>query len=149
MEEMHEEVIVEVAGPPTPRYDIDNEFRAYQRVTVNAEDKLDKYADDPMKFWTDNKSRFPLLYQVARRYLQIPATSVPSERVFSLAGFIVRKKRTKLLAKHVNQQIFLAKNKNHIPKLTRVFSTQIPKDPKGSDYESDGPDVDNDETQML
>ena len=115
MDEMFDEVHVEVAGPPTPRYDINNEFRAYQRVTLIPEEKKEKYANDPMKYWTDNKSRFPLLYQVAKKYLQIPATSVPSERVFSLAGFIVRKKRTKLLEKHVNQQIFLARNKDHIP----------------------------------
>ena len=111
--------------------------------------ELEKYAEDPMKFWRDNKSSFPLLYQVAKKYLHIPATSVPSERIFSLAGFIVRKKRTKLLEKHVNQQIFLAKNKNHIPRLTTVFCSQVPTNPKGSDYDSNEPEVDNDETQML
>ena len=51
-----------------------------------------------------------------------PATSVPAERIFSLAGFVVRKKRTKLLPKHVNQQIFLAKTKDHIPHNCTVYS---------------------------
>ena len=74
-----------------------------------------------MKFWRDNKSSYPLLYQVAKKYLHIPATSVPSERIFSLAGFIVRKKRIKLLEKHVNLHIFLAKNKDHIPSKTTVY----------------------------
>ena len=102
-----------------------------------------------MRFWKDKKSTYPLMYQVAKKYLHIPATSVPSERIFSLAGFIVRKKRTKLLEKHVNQQIFLARNKNHIPSRTTVFC-HMPANPRGSDYDSDEPEVvDNDETQIL
>ena len=39
MEEMLDEVIEEVPGPPTPTYDINNEFRAYQRATLKAEKK--------------------------------------------------------------------------------------------------------------
>ena len=60
-----------------------------------------------------------------------------------------QKKRTKLLEKHVNQQIFLARNKNHIPSRTTVFCNR-PVNPRGSDYDSE-PEVvvDDDETQSL
>ena len=75
----------------------------------------DKLQTNPLQWWSVRVGKFPLLSSVARRYLMTPATSVPAERIFSLAGFVVRKKRTKLLPKHVNQQIFLAKNKDHIP----------------------------------
>ena len=77
------------------------------------------------------------MYSVAKKYLAIPATSIPSERFFSLAGFIVRKNRTKLLPEHVNQNIFLAKNKQHIHPDTTVYA-------EGNRNESDHEQDDSD-----
>ena len=64
----------------------------------------------PLQWWKENKSRFPLLSQLAARYLAIPATSVPCERVFSAAGHIVSEKRACLLPENVNMLVFLAEN---------------------------------------
>ena len=47
----------------------------------------------PMEWWKGNKGRYPLLFQLAARYLAIPSTSVPCECVFSTAGQIVNEKR--------------------------------------------------------
>lgn len=42
---------------------------------------------DPLEWWANHGvSSFPLLSKVAFKYLIIPATSVPSERLFSTAG---------------------------------------------------------------
>ncbi|TRY73003.1 hypothetical protein TCAL_14104 [Tigriopus californicus] len=52
---------------------------------------------DPLNWWVKvGKERFPHIYQVAIKYLVIPATSVPSERLFSSAGDILREKRSNL-----------------------------------------------------
>ena len=51
---------------------------------------------DPLVWWRANKSRFPTLANVARAFLCIPATSAPSERVFSTAGNIITEKRARL-----------------------------------------------------
>jgi len=51
-----------------------------------------------------------LLSQVAAKYLAIPATSVPCERVFSIAGHIVTEKQACLLPQDVNMLVFLAEN---------------------------------------
>ncbi|XP_025418959.1 zinc finger BED domain-containing protein 4-like, partial [Sipha flava] len=42
----------------------------------------------PLDFWKKNKNTFPELYMLQMKYLSVPATSVPSERVFSKAGQI-------------------------------------------------------------
>jgi hypothetical protein len=38
---------------------------------------------DPLKWWDVNKGKFPILAQLACKYLSIQATSGASERVFS------------------------------------------------------------------
>ncbi|XP_011668672.1 zinc finger BED domain-containing protein 1 isoform X2 [Strongylocentrotus purpuratus] len=66
---------------------------------------------NPLTWWQGNYGRFPLLQQLARKYLAIPATSVPSERVFSAAGSIVTAKRSCLLPENLDMLIFLSENK--------------------------------------
>ena len=67
-------------------------------------------ASDPLTWWRDNRARFPLLGDAARRYLAAPATSVPSERLFSSAGDIADDKRTCLLAENLERLVFLKPN---------------------------------------
>uniref|UniRef100_A0A8C4GRK4 HAT C-terminal dimerisation domain-containing protein n=1 Tax=Dicentrarchus labrax TaxID=13489 RepID=A0A8C4GRK4_DICLA len=61
-------------------------------------------------WWKKNQDRYPSLARVAKRLLCIPATSTPSERIFSKAGFIVNKARSCLLPKNVDMLVFLAHN---------------------------------------
>ncbi len=64
----------------------------------------------PLNWWRENRSKYPLLSPLAKAYLSIPATSVPSERVFSTAGDIVTAQRSQLLPEIVDMLIFLKKN---------------------------------------
>jgi hypothetical protein len=68
---------------------------------------------DPLKWWNINKSGFPVLSQLAQKYLSIPATSVPSERLFLDAGNYISAKRTQLSPDLVNQVLFLKRNSEH------------------------------------
>ncbi|CAL4234715.1 unnamed protein product, partial [Meganyctiphanes norvegica] len=65
---------------------------------------------DPMQWWNSRTTIYPNLSLTAKQYLCIPATSVPSERVFSTAGNIVNKKRTSLSPENVDMLLFLNKN---------------------------------------
>lgn len=65
---------------------------------------------DPLKWWKENETRFPALAVVAKSYLAAPATSTPSERLFSAAGNIVTKKRASLTKEHVDMLTFLHSN---------------------------------------
>ena len=54
--------------------------------------------------------RFPDLAHLAKKYLCICGTSVPSERTFSTAGHIASHTRGRLLPENVSKLLFLAKN---------------------------------------
>lgn len=74
------------------------------------EPKCGKNAN-PLHWWRDHESQFPTVSQVARQLLCTPATSTPSERVFSTAGNIASVKRSMLKPQNLNALIFLAHNK--------------------------------------
>nr|XP_055057386.1 E3 SUMO-protein ligase ZBED1-like [Misgurnus anguillicaudatus] len=63
----------------------------------------------PLKWWKENDRLYPLLSSIAKAYLSTPATSVPSERVFSSAGDIVNVQKSQLLPENVDMLIFLLK----------------------------------------
>jgi hypothetical protein len=61
----------------------------------------------PLSWWKVNELKFPLLSQLAHRLLSIPATSAPSERVFSSAGLTIAKDRARLAPETANELVFL------------------------------------------
>lgn len=65
---------------------------------------------DPLSWWKYHEYLYPNLAVLAKRYLAIPATSVPSERVFSTAGDIVTATRSALSTDSVDKLVFLKKN---------------------------------------
>ena len=83
--------------------------------------EVDKYLDlhliplahqseNPWAWWETRKNEFPILSKISRKYLSIPATSVPAERLFSDASNQINPKRTCLAPKLVNELLFLKRN---------------------------------------
>ena len=66
--------------------------------------------EDPLVWWNQKKVILPNLAVQARIYLAIPASSVPSERLFSSAGNIFTKKRNRLSKNSVHNILFLKEN---------------------------------------
>ena len=84
-----------------------------QKQTENNEDiifkrQIDEYLSieyDPEvelnSFWLRKKSKFPDLYELALKFLSIPASSGPVERIFSYSGYINRPHRSRLTTKNL------------------------------------------------
>jgi hypothetical protein len=66
--------------------------------------------EDPIEFWKKHHSTFKDLYKLVCKYLCIPATSVPAERIFSIAGLITNDRRNRLGSEKIDQIIFLNRN---------------------------------------
>ena len=62
---------------------------------------IDKKAN-PLNRLKLNKGQFPILSQLARDYLAIPAMSTPSEHLFSATGYISNQRRSCLNGEHVH-----------------------------------------------
>ena len=70
--------------------------------------------NNPLDWWRVHHCKYPNLWRLASCILAIPATSAPSERVFSVAGNIVNKKRVRLKTDKVDLLIFLRGNKDFV-----------------------------------
>ena len=67
---------------------------------------------NPLEWWKVNAYAYPILASLAKAYLCIPATSVPSERVFSMEADIVCAQRSPITPEHIDMLVFLKKNQS-------------------------------------
>lgn len=82
---------------------VTKEFISYMEEDVT-------FKQDPIDWWRCNRRKYPRLSQIAMKFLHVPATSVPSERVFSSAGSILCKKRSSLTPDNADMLVFLYHN---------------------------------------
>ncbi|CAG8494983.1 4223_t:CDS:2 [Scutellospora calospora] len=94
----------EVWGNITTQSLQDDELTSYLKEPVASKNQ------NPLLWWEERKDRYPLLTQLARKYLAVPATSVPSERLFSDAGAHITARRTCLSSDLVEKFLFLKRN---------------------------------------
>lgn len=80
------------------------EFDRYMREPII------KRKENPLKWWKERRSLYPHLYSFMLKRLNMTATSVPCERVFSKAGLILNQKRTRLTTKKLSQLVFISSN---------------------------------------
>lgn len=106
LSEMFDEILQE----STPiRSGVETSAAAQQIEMYLAEQPIAR-SDNPLDYWRANKDRFPLLAQIARRYLSAPSTSTDSERLFSAASHVLNEKRNRLSCEKAEQLLFLKRN---------------------------------------
>lgn len=69
-----------------------------------------KRSEDPLLWWHTRRCVYPILYKYMLKRLNLVATSVPCERIFSKAGLIQSEKRTRLSSTKVSQLLFIGSN---------------------------------------
>lgn len=62
---------------------------------------------NPLEWWQKHEQIYPTLAKIARRFLGVVATSVPSERLFSKSGNMVTEKRNRLSGEKLEKMLFL------------------------------------------
>jgi len=100
-----------VDAPSSPDTSSDLRLRMFKRPRRNSSvaDEIREYFSgslegemtDPLQWWKSHAGEFPTLSRMARAYLLIPATSVPSEQLFSVGRQIVSDYRASLSPKHI------------------------------------------------
>lgn len=104
---------------PTPRvetkklrfFDVEfNNTSNYNPQTASLVDQIKEYQSavverelEVLDFWRKYSSRFPILAKIVKRVYCIQATSVPSERLFSAAGYSVWERRCALSPEKINK----------------------------------------------
>ena len=82
--------------------------------------KAAKSADNFQEFWISRHKQLPRLSNLVRRTNVIPATSVASEALFSVASFLHRKQRSSLSSKTLRYLLVL-KNRRVLEKFEECF----------------------------
>ena len=89
------------ADPPTSISEVDR----YLSVPL-----IDFKTGDPFMWWSQHCQEFPILSKLARQFLSAPATSVPSERLFSAAGDLHDEKRNRIMPELSEELLFIQNN---------------------------------------
>jgi len=87
-----------------------NEIHRYLNETAQAEHNV-----SPLLWWRAHQAQLPRLAVLARKYLCAPATSTPSERVFSTSGDIIGENRGRIDPDMADSLIFLHANLSVFP----------------------------------
>ncbi|CAF3611898.1 unnamed protein product [Rotaria sp. Silwood1] len=105
LKKLKENLIQKHKPPSTSSFDpILDEIQNYLQLDISC--------DDVLQFWRSSGNAFPHIKRLAQIVLAVPATSTPSERVFSTTGLILNAKRTMLLPENVGKIQMIHDNYN-------------------------------------
>ena len=88
---------------------INDELVLYRTLATKEFNEITEHdkEHDLFRFWSEHEREFPILGPLARKHLITPATSVPSESLFSVAAFFGRKERSRLTPDNLSMSVFI------------------------------------------
>lgn len=105
--------------------DDDDKYHLYDELDQYLKRKQLPETTNVSEWWAkEGEKEFPALSRLAEKYLCIPATSIPAERVFSAMGNILTKKRLRLLPARAELLCFL---REHMDILSEFSVDQLSK----------------------
>ena len=99
----------------------DAELTLYKQAPPIKLKKDDGTFNCPLLWWKYNERKYKLLSILASQLLSIPATSAPSEHVFSVAGLTISKDRARLASDVANELVFL---NDALPGVQKYYEAQ-------------------------
>ena len=84
--------------------------------------------DDPHEFWRTHKQSFPRLFEIVKQTLFAPGSTTGIERIFSVAGYILRDRRTRTSDDNFENQLFANVNldlSENRPDMCELFIVQF------------------------
>ena len=102
----------EIMNPSETIKKIKEEIQRYKTIKMT---KTQKETLHVISWWKERKCEYPYLFKAVRSMLCTPATSVPSERIFSEAGYIARAKRSSISPVNLHKNLFIKRNKKYLP----------------------------------
>ena len=118
-------------------------MKQWENLKTPIQKDLDRYesyslADsnvDILEWWRTHENTLPILSQIAKQVLTIPASSAKSERVFSTGGNIVTKKQNRLNPELVETLILIKENDKKVTRF-REINTYMQKNLDSNPLES-------------
>ena len=99
------------------------ELRKFKHGNVSIDlHKADGTFNDPLMWWKKNESSFTNLARLARMFLAIPATSAPSERIWSRVSRILCLQRASLKPEVAQRMMFVKENLHILRKHYRALA---------------------------
>jgi hypothetical protein len=83
---------------------VEEELKAFRSTCVIEND------ENVLEWWREHMLDFPLVGELARIVLAVPASQIECERVFSAAGLITQHLRNRMGVENMSAQVFLLKN---------------------------------------
>lgn len=87
-----------------------NTSKAIIEVNRYIDDNILPRTNDSFSWWRDNSYNYPNLSKIVKEKCCVVGSSVPCERVFSKAGFVISERRNRLKPNKVKQILFLNHN---------------------------------------
>ena len=103
----------------TDHFNDDSETEEDISVLENSLVEFEKYfnakffnenTDDLLKFWYEHSNEYPILFNIVKKILPVPATEFESEGNFSVTGRVRESRRSRLDPENVDHLVFI---KNH------------------------------------
>lgn len=89
---------------------LEDEWNKYIKEGIDLKKDKNSNLVNVLNWWRKKEYIYPKLSKLAKKYLCIPASSAPSERLFSVARKIIREDRTNLTSENIGTLAFLYNN---------------------------------------
>ncbi len=101
----------------------DDELRRFLKHKEDGNPEEWRY---PLTWWAANKGKFPGIARLARRFLAIPASEAPCERVFSHLNILLSPRRNRMLLDRATKLLFIKVNRKLVEYLRALKAKLVP-----------------------